>query len=225
MVAVTAGIRHWLGAEGGVPADRVTTIGNGVEWEHFAVESAVSGNGTTGTRTLMFAGNLAPYQGIDLLLQAFAAVAVVHGDARLQVVTDSSFEPYDALARELGVREQVEILRSDFAGLPRLLARADVLANPRIDCNGVPQKLLNYMAAGKPIVSFAGSAVGLEHGGTGLLVPDGDVGAFARGVLELFDDPPAARAMGERARRSVVEECSWERTAERVERVYAGLLA
>jgi len=150
-------------------------------------------------------------------------VVDARADARLLIVGAESLEPYGGLADELGVRGRIDTIASDFGGLAAHLAAAHVALNPRTACAGVPQKLLNYMAAGKPIVSFAGSAKVLEHGRTGWLVPDEDAAAFGRAVLALLDDPELARALGDAARRHVAEHFSWERTAERVEVVYGKL--
>lgn len=85
-------------------------------------------------------------------------------------------------------------------------------------------KLLNYMAAGRPIVSFAGSAKGLVHGQTAWLVEDGDVSGFARATIRLLDDPHLARTLGDRARQHVVANCSWDAVAGSVEGVYDRVL-
>ncbi len=99
-IAVSETIRHTLTSRGASAPERVHVIPNGVEWERFPAERAITPNGPT----VIFAGNLAPYQGVDLMLEAFAQL---HGRlpmARLMIVTDSPFTPYEALARRLGVR-------------------------------------------------------------------------------------------------------------------------
>jgi glycosyltransferase involved in cell wall biosynthesis len=92
-----------------------------------------------------------------------------------------------------------------------------------LTCPGVPQKLLNYMAAARPIVSFEGSRWILEHGRTGWLVENGDERAFADGVLRLLDDPRLAASLAMSARAVVLERYDWDRIASRVERVYRRL--
>ncbi|HET7599977.1 MAG TPA: glycosyltransferase family 4 protein [Gemmatimonadales bacterium] len=219
VIAVSDAIADTLAAAGGVPAERMAVIPNGVELEAFTGTGERRDNGPR----LVFAGNLAPYQRIDLLFRSLRTVVDARADARLLIVGAESLEPYGGLADELGVRGRIDTIASDFGGLPAHLAAAHVALNPRTACAGVPQKLLNYMAAGKPIVSFAGSAKVLEHGRTGWLVPDEDAAAFGRAVLALLDDPELARALGDAARRHVAEHFSWERTAERVEVVYGKL--
>jgi glycosyltransferase involved in cell wall biosynthesis len=109
--------------------------------------------------------------------------------------------------------------------VPGLLAGSDVALNPRIDCDGIPVKLLNYMAAGRPVVSFAGSAPGLRHGATAWLARDGDVDGFADGVLALLADQPMAERLGRNARRFVETNHTWGRAADLTEAMYARLLA
>ncbi len=95
---------------------------------------------------------------------------------------------------------------------------------PRVHCDGIPQKLLNYMAAAKPIVAFAGSAKLLTHEQTGLVVPDGEVEAFADAIASLVEEPRRAAELGRRARAFVAAHHSWEHAAEQVEDVYYRLL-
>ncbi|MGH7536728.1 MAG: glycosyltransferase family 4 protein, partial [Gemmatimonadales bacterium] len=95
VISVSQAIRDHLVATGAMAADRITVIGNGVEQDHFDV-----GNGSRAEgERLIFTGNLAPYQGIDLLLQSFREVRALRRDVRLVIVSDSPFDPYEALAR------------------------------------------------------------------------------------------------------------------------------
>jgi glycosyltransferase involved in cell wall biosynthesis len=158
------------------------------------------------------------------MLQALRKVLNQRKDVRLKIVTESSFDGYDSLARELGVAGAIELVRARFDEIPRLLAGATVAVNPRIDCDGIPVKLLNYMAAGKPVLSFAGSAPGIRHRQTGWLVPDGDVDGFAEGALTLLSNTELATALGQNARRQVQDQHDWSRSAELAEGVYRRII-
>jgi glycosyltransferase involved in cell wall biosynthesis len=224
-VCVTQTIHDKLVMQGGLDPQQVSVVSNGTEVEHFDPARVGTVTPRAG-RTLVFTGNLAGYQGIDLMLKAFQRVVARVPDARLLIASDSSFEPYEALARELGVRDRVDVEPSpDFAGLPRLLAGAEVALNPRENADGIPVKLLNYMAAARPTVSFRGSAPGVTHGIDGWLAKSGDVEAFADGVVVLLQEPARARAMGQAARDYVVENASWPKAAERCERIFESLRA
>lgn len=225
VAVVTQRIRGKMLEMNAVPADRMSLVPNGVETDLFTVPGQNGRAGVPRRPTLIFTGNLAPYQGIDLMLSAFRRVLDRRQDARLQIVTDSSFDSYVPLARELGLTSAIDVVQAPFAEIPRLLASADVAVNPRVDCDGIPVKLLNYMAAAKPVVSFVSSAPGLRHRETGWLVRDGDVDGLARGALALLDDREMARRLGRNARRFVEAEHSWSRSAELCEEIFYRMLA
>lgn len=174
-----------------------------------------------GVPTVVYAGNMASYQGIEMLLEAFAGAARRHTGLRLRIVTDESFEPYEAQARSLGIRERVELACSSLEKLPSELATAHVAVNPRVACDGLPQKLLNYMAAACPIVSFEGSARHLVHYENALVVPDGDVGAMSEALLKLVWEQELAQGLGRNAQQHVRSQMSWQHAAASVEQVYA----
>jgi glycosyltransferase involved in cell wall biosynthesis len=222
VVAVTSDIRDRLVGGHGLKPDRISVVTNGVETGCFRVQTPPRRDGFI---RLIYTGTLAPYQNIDLLLEAFARARRVRPDLRLCFSVSSSFEPYEATARRLGVREAIEVLADGFAELPLRLAAAAIAVLPRISCPGIPQKLLNYMAAGKAIVASAGSAKVLEHERTGLVVANGDVDGFAEAVLRLAGDPGLGEELGRSARERVEREFSWERAAQQLEPVYERLVA
>jgi len=222
VVAVTSDIRDRLVGVHGLEPERISVITNGVESGCFRVNAPPRPDGLV---RLIYSGTLAPYQNIDLLLEAFARARGVRPDLRLCFSISSSFEPYEAAARRLGVREAIEVLPDGFGELPLRLASAAIAVLPRTSCPGIPQKLLNYMAAGKAIVASAGSAKVLEHGRTGLVIADGDVNAFADAILRLAGDPQLAEQLGTTARETVEREFSWEGAAEKLEPVYRQLAA
>jgi glycosyltransferase involved in cell wall biosynthesis len=223
VIAVTDSLKARLLELGRLGPDDVSVIGNGVEPEIFDVPPAPSSAADPEVMTAIFTGNLAAYQGVDLMVRAFASLVRARPAARLIIVTESSFEPYEALARELGVRDRIDVYHVPFEALPPHLAAADVALNPRVECDGIPYKLLNYMAAGKAIVSFEGSARFLVHEANALVVPNGDIDGFARAVTRLFDAPGLARRLGENARQLVRDTMSWDAAAAKVEAVFARL--
>ena len=223
VIAVSDEIRNELLSRYGYPESRVTVVANGVERSFFDDRSVRLPD--DGFRRLVFAGNLALYQGTDKMLRAFAQVAAERTDVRLVVITDSPREPFMALARELGVDRAIEFREPVLSELPGLIATADVALNPRTRCPGTPQKLLNYLACGAPVVSFAGSAKYLENDGNALIVTDDDIPAFARAIERLLDDPALSRRLGAGARHFAEEHFSWDKNVLAVEDVYSRVAA
>lgn len=218
VVAVTEAIAARLAALG-VDPERITVASNGIERE-FLEAARLPHAAPREPATLSFAGNLAPYQRVDLLLETFRLVRAARPESRLHVVTGSSFAPYEELARALGVRESLDVVACAPEDVPVRLARSTVAVNPRTECDGIPLKLLNYMASGCAIASFAGAAPILRDGETGALVRDGDTAALAGAIVGLLDDPDRARRLGENAREYVRRHHGWPEVAARVEDVY-----
>lgn len=221
VVTVTEDIRDRLVNTHRFDPTRVSVVPNGVELGHFELRPSHS---SSPPEQIVYSGTLAPYQNVDLLLQAFAVALRTRPSLRLVVSASSPFAPYEESAAALGIRSAIELLDDDFDRLPRLLRSAAVAVLPRNRCDGIPQKLLNYMAAGVPVVACAGSAKVLEHERTGLVVPDGDVAGFAAAILRLVEAPEWAGRLGANARNFVKLHHTWARAARLTEQVYAALL-
>jgi glycosyltransferase involved in cell wall biosynthesis len=108
------------------------------------------------------------------------------------------------------------------AALPSYLAAADACALPTSarDPQAAftsPLKLLEYMAAGAPIVASALPSVRalLEDRASALLVPPDDASALARALRELCADPDLAARLGSEAARAARRH-TWERRAQEI---------
>lgn len=224
-VCVSQKIRDTLVDELGMRDALVSVMANGVEFEHFD-PAPHAPPPSAGPQRVIFTGNLAAYQGVDHLLRAFALAVRAVPQARLAIGTDERFDAYEKLAAELGIRNSIDLLPSpSFADLPRLLASAHVAVNPRVDCDGVPVKLLNYMAAARAVVSFAGSAPGVTHMQNGWLARGGDDASMAEGIVTLLQNSELRQTMGLAARDYVGANSRWSSVAERCETLYRRLAA
>ena len=222
VIAVTEGMRDWLVKLGGVAPDRCAVISNGVEFGHFAAGARHAVLDRDVPR-VTFAGNLADYQGIALLFEAFALVRRRHPQPGSSCSAARSWA--DTPRSPNGWASWTPSISSNpiLPSCPSRLGAGNVLVNPRTACDGIPQKLLNYMASGRPIVSFSGSAPPLTHERNALLADDGDVGEFAQAILRLLDDSSLSARLAGEAQRTVGQDHDWSRVAAQVEAVYADL--
>lgn len=219
-IAVSAAVRDALVA-GGVPADRVTVVHNGVDVGELSV-AAVAPAPAALPRERPLIGvvaRLEPVKGVAHLVRATARLADEHPEVHVVVVGSGSQErALRDLAIELRVQDRIAWL-GRVRHIAPVLAALDVVVMPSLS-EGLGIVALEAMALGKPVVA---SAVGglvevIADGETGLLVTPADPAALASAIGALLADRERARAMGAAGLRRV-------KTAFTVERMLAGYLA
>lgn len=95
------------------------------------------------------------------------------------------------------------------AQLVRAIQRADICLAPVFSGSGTRLKVLEYMAAAKPIVSTGKGAEGITYRANEELIV-ADEGEFATTILALAEDKARALAMGKAARNRVKQEYDWQ---------------
>lgn len=177
-------------------------------------------------RYLIYVGALQRWQGVDVLLRAFARLADLT-ELRLVVcssVPERRAKPLQRLADRLGVAERVvwrfTLPHDEVAGwlAGAAVSAAPLTACPRnLDQGCAPLKILESMAAGTPVVASDLPAVREILGEDGRLVAPDRPAELARAIRILLEYPEQARAMAERARDRVP---SWADSRARLAEVY-----
>jgi len=178
---------------------------------------------------LFFLGRLAPRKGVDLLLNALAAIVKSHGenDMLTLVVAGDGAErgPLEEQARQLGLGERVQFVGA-VGGEKKtwLLQNARCLVMPSRGWEAFPLVLLEAYAAGRPVVatSVPGLIDLVRSGRTGLLVPPESSPELAVAIERLLADPALAARYGAEAAREA-QAYSWRSIAERHVALYADL--
>ena len=104
----------------------------------------------------LYVGNLEPYQGLDLLLDAFHLARQQRSDLRLTIAggTPADILRYAARAEALGLSNAVQFLgATPLSALPELVANADVLVSPRLTGNNTPMKIYTYLDSGRALLA------------------------------------------------------------------------
>lgn len=198
--------RSYLIANGIAP-DRIRLVPNGVS--RAVLEDLGRRNGESrggGPLRVVYAGLLGYLQGLGLAVEAVEGIP--RAEAVLHLYGDGvDRAPLAERCRTRGL-EHVQVHgHVPYDGYLDALARADVLlATLRPEAvTAMPSKLLEYMAAGKPIL-FAGEGEGAEvvrDAGAGLVLPYGDAARLRDCIRELRSDPIARAQMGENGRQWV----------------------
>ncbi len=107
-------------------------------------------------RTIVYAGTLEAYQGIDTLIAAFAHVVQTVPDAGLLIIGGQSEQVanYRKLASEVGLEHHVYFTGQVSQTLAQeLVARAGACISPRCSGNNTPLKIYHLMASGVPLIA------------------------------------------------------------------------
>lgn len=210
-----------------VPLERVVLVPNGIDLPRF--DARVAANDELGffggRRTVVTVAHMThPIKGHDDLLDAAALVRERFPDVLFLVVGGGPREAeLREKARRLGLSESV-IFVGQRIDAPAFLARADVVCHPARS-EGLPNAVLEAMAAARPIVATTagGTSDLLQDGVHGVLVPPVAPTALAAGLITLLADLPAARRLGENARRRVERRFTSEQLFRRIDAVYTSI--
>ncbi len=231
ITAVSPELKDWF-IEHGVAADKVDMVPAGIEpemFDHPEPEKFRQQYQLSGRPVVMYTGVLNSFQRVDYLLRAFAVAQQAQPDALLLIVSPLvnviHEKEHKELAQKLGISKSVIwIAPHALADLPSYLALADVTVVPRPECPGHPVKLLNYMLAQKPVVSFAGGAKGVRHLHDAYIVPNHDYKALGRGIVTLLQDKALAAELAANGRATVLADFDWRQICRKIERIYDHLL-
>jgi glycosyltransferase involved in cell wall biosynthesis len=204
--------------------ETVVVLENGVDLERFLAIPApapVAGRATVGA-----VANLRPVKGLDVLVRAAASLARSHPGVTFRVAGEGEQRgELESAIRDAGLTGRFELAGAT-DDVPGFLAGVDVAVLPS-RAEGMSNALLEYMAAGRPVVASAVGAVPelIRDGEHGLLVPPGDAGALAGALARLLTEPGRAAGLGAAARRRACDRYGRAAMVSRFEDFYTSLVA
>ncbi|HEV2208272.1 MAG TPA: glycosyltransferase family 4 protein [Verrucomicrobiae bacterium] len=176
---------------------------------------------SAGSIIITIVARLEPPKNHPMFLAAAQKVLAQIPQARFLIVGKGSQEQrLRQCASALNIEAQVAFLgqRSDVADI---LAATDI-AVLTSEHEGLPNALIEAMAAGKPVActDYPGAREFLKHEHNALLSPCNQVGAFAENLLKLVSNPVLRERLGQNGRQFVHREFSPETMARRLEAIY-----
>jgi glycosyltransferase involved in cell wall biosynthesis len=166
-----------------------------------------------------YVGVMGVQEGLDLLLDA--AQVIVNKDGRQNIsfaLAGSGPEASRLRARSeaMGLSEHVHFLgRVPDAELLRVLSTADVCVNPDevnpMNDISTMNKVVEYMALGRPIVQFDTREGRISAGSSSLYAAANDPTSLAEEICRLLDDPELRAEMGAEGRQRSQKVLSWSR--------------
>jgi len=180
-----------------------------------------------------YVGVMGKQEGIDLLLQAVQLIVRHLGrdDIHFGLVGGGTELPaMQQLARDLGVADYVTFTgRAPEAELLTMLCTADICVNPDrandMNDRSTMNKIMEYMALGKPIVQFDLTEGRVSAGDASWYARPNDVADLAQKIVALLADEPQRLRMGTVGRERVENALSWQHEAPRLLAAYEHLNA
>jgi glycosyltransferase involved in cell wall biosynthesis len=153
-----------------------------------------------------YVGVMGVQEGLDLLLEAAQLVVPEYGRHNITFALTRS--------KAMGLSGYVQFLGSvSDAELIRLPLTADVCVNPDevnpMNDISTMNKVVEYMALGRPIVQFDSREGWISAGSSSLHAAPNDPASLADAICRLLDDPGLRGEMGARGRQSFHEELAW----------------
>ncbi|MCW1959909.1 MAG: glycosyltransferase family 4 protein [Mycobacterium sp.] len=218
---------------GKMPAQRVTVVRSAPDLSRFTRQPQDDTLRKGKPYLLAYIGVMGPQDGVDYALRAVKALRTDIGRDDFHCIFMGAGDSYDdmvALSKQLGIDDVV-----DFPGrvpdefVQRCLSTADVCLSPDplnpLNDVSTMNKVIEYMAMGRPIVSFDLREARVSAGDAAVYVPANDELAFARAIDELLDDPQRRLAMGQLGLTRVREQLSWDFSRRELVRFYQQLMS
>ena len=219
----------------GVPEGKVALVPNGVEAELFHPEERGAALrrawGLEDRFIVLYAGAHGLANDLETLLGAAAILRAEPAIAFVLVGDGKEKANLQHRAAELGLDNVLFLPAQPKEQMPRVLAAADIcvaILQPIARfATTYPNKVFDYMAAGRPTVLAIDGVIRreIEQADGGVFVPPGDARALAAAVRRLYRDPALRQRQGANARSYVVAHFAREQQARALERVLSDVIA
>lgn len=175
-----------------------------------------------------YVGVIGEQEGLDYLLRAIQVLVLEHGrrDIQFMLIGDGGHLPFvKKLCTELDLHEFVEFTgRVPDEELRSRLSSCDVCVNPDpktpFNDKSTMNKILEYMALGKPMVQFDVTEGRRSAGLASRYAKPNDERDFALHILKLLADPLLRQRMGETGRQRMREVLEWRYQAPKLLSAY-----
>jgi glycosyltransferase involved in cell wall biosynthesis len=203
---------------GGMRPEKVYVVRSGPKLDRLRIIPPVDAL-KRGRRYLVgYVGVMGKQEGIDLLLQAARHIVREMGreDVHFGLVGGgTSLDEMKQMVVDLGIADYVTFTgRVPDQTLLEMLNTADVCVNPDVanemNDKSTMNKIMEYMALGKPIVQFDLAEGRFSAQAASLYAAKNDPADMARKIVELLDDPERRQRMGEYGRNRIINELEWK---------------
>lgn len=178
---------------------------------------------------ILYLGSINSQDGVDGLLYALDCLVsrLAESNFICSIVGDGESLPaVKALSADLRLDAHVQFpgFVYDREIIQGFLDTADICVEPAPD-NALNRhstfiKIMEYMAAKKPIVAFDLKETVFSTGGDACLVKSGDIVGFARAIKTLIDQPKWRKQLGNDGFKRIKDDLNWQKAEANLKRAY-----
>jgi glycosyltransferase involved in cell wall biosynthesis len=218
VIATNESYRQVAIERGHVEPDRVFVVRNGPELAF--IRDIVPDPSLKNGRPYLacFLGVMGVEDGLEPMMEAIRCIVHDLGRPDIQfVLMGDGRQRHYALERVDAWNLKAQVLlpgRVPDEDVQRYLSTADVCLSPDpytpLNDLSTMNKIIEYMAFGKPIVSFDLKEARVSADEAAVYVACGDERAFAEAIVDLLDDPERRVRMGQLGRQRVLTKLAWD---------------
>jgi glycosyltransferase involved in cell wall biosynthesis len=237
LITSTANAADLLRRDFGFPAERLHSVNDRVDtdryqpfdgspaWEAERQRLRAELGIPAGRPIVAYLGLLAPYQGVNVLMEAARRLLPELPDVHFLIMGYPDVPSYRRLAESLGIAGNVTLPgRILYKDAHAYLSLGDVAVAPKMSATEGSGKIPLYMAMALPTITFE-SPVGREYlADTGIYAAFGSADDLAAKIRLALDQREWAAGLGRLSRARAVRELSWDQAAGQIEAIYAAAL-
>lgn len=209
-------------------SEKVAVINNGISPDNITTKNANLASTHAGSKIILSVSHLIASKGLDLNIKAMSQLIGKYSNLKYLVIgAGPEINSLRRLAHDLNLDRQIEFLGElPHDKVMQYMAIADIFSLPSWR-EGFGIVYLEAMAHGKPVIACEGEGIAdvIENNKTGLLVKPKDVESLAQALDFLLSNPEKTIEVGERSRKLVLENYTWENNARRYIEIYHEVLA
>jgi glycosyltransferase involved in cell wall biosynthesis len=218
---------------GRMPPEKVFVVRSGPSLDRLKIAPPAPGLKQGKRYMVGYVGVIGQQEGIQYLIGAVRQIVfqMRRTDIHFTIVGGGpALEQFRALAKDEGVAEHMTFMgRVPDQTLLDVLNTADVCINPDevnpMNDKSTMNKIMEYMALGKPIVQFDVTEGRFSAGGSSLYARANDPVDLAEQIVALIDDPARRAEMGRIGRARVETELAWPYAAPKLLAAYEAVFA
>lgn len=229
VIATNESHREIAVRRGGIDPQRVFVVRSGPDLDRLRPVPAEPMLRDGCRHLVCYLGEMCPQDGVDLLLEAARILVADMGRRDIKFVIiggGPALENLQRLKSAMGLDDRVAFTgRVSDDDLCRYLSVADVCVDPdpytEWSDQSTMNKIVEYMAFGRPIVAFNLKENRFSAGDAAVYAAPNDVREFASLIATLLDDGDRRNEMGRIGRQRVENELSWQHSRPRLLAAYA----